>query len=82
MTNLNVTALPKPGTAPYRQAMRAAARIVALLLRPLAEAYRARCDAEHLINLNDDLLRDIGIARWEIEGAVRRGGYDGHGRWG
>jgi len=82
MTNLNVTALQKPGTAHVRQVSRAAARIVALILRPLAEVYRTRRDAEHLMGLNDDLLKHIGIARCEIDFIVHAGRYDGHRTWG
>jgi uncharacterized protein YjiS (DUF1127 family) len=82
MTNLNVTALQKPGTAHVRQVTRAAARIVALVLRPLAEAYRARRDAGHLMGLNDDLLKDIGIARSEIDFIVGTGRHNGHCKWG
>ena len=37
-------------------------------------AWRARCDAvEHLNSLNDAQLRDIGIARCDIERAVVSG---------
>lgn len=32
---------------------------------------------QHLMSLNDDLLKDIGISRCEIEVAVGRGRYDG-----
>jgi uncharacterized protein YjiS (DUF1127 family) len=82
MTNLNVTALPTPETSHVRQATRAAARIVALILGPLAQAYRARRDAEHLMSLNDDLLRDIGIARSDIDFIIHTGRCDGQRKWG
>jgi uncharacterized protein YjiS (DUF1127 family) len=81
MTNVNATVLlHKPGTAHYGQAARAVVRIVALILEPLARAYRARRDAEYLMSLSDHLLKDIGIARCEIEPVVRRGRPDDHCR--
>lgn len=82
MTNLNVTALQKPGTAPYRQAVRAVTRTVALIFAPLAQAYRARRGAEHLMSLNDDLLKDIGVTRCEIDFIVGTGRHNAHGKWG
>jgi uncharacterized protein YjiS (DUF1127 family) len=69
MTDLNLTALRKSGAGHYRQA----ARAVALLLRLLAQAHRARRDAKRLMSLDDYLLKDIGIARCEIEAIAHRG---------
>ena len=81
MTNLNATAPQTLQTSHVRQATRAAARIVALMLAPLAEAYRARRDAARLMGMNDDLLKDIGVSRGEIETLVRTGRCQGR-RWG
>jgi uncharacterized protein YjiS (DUF1127 family) len=73
MTNLNATALPTPQTSHVRQAARAAVRVVAVILAPLARAHRARRDAAHLMGLHDNLLKDIGVSRGEIETIVRTG---------
>jgi uncharacterized protein YjiS (DUF1127 family) len=73
MRNLNITAWQKPGAAHERQVARAVARAAAVILGPLAQAYRARRDAEHLMSVNDYLLKDIGITRREIEAVIRRG---------
>jgi uncharacterized protein YjiS (DUF1127 family) len=81
MTNLNATVLQKPGTAPYRQAVRAVARTVALILAPLAQAYRARRDAEHLMSLNDALLKDIGVSRCEIDFILGTSRHNAHNKW-
>jgi uncharacterized protein YjiS (DUF1127 family) len=73
MTDLSVTALQDPRAAHYRQAARAVARTVVLVLGLLAKANRARRDTKYLMSLNDYLLKDIGITRGEIEAVVRRG---------
>jgi uncharacterized protein YjiS (DUF1127 family) len=73
MTNLNVTVLQTPKTSHVGQAARAVARIATLILAPLAQAYRARRDAEHLMGLHDNLLKDIGVTRGEVESTVRAG---------
>jgi uncharacterized protein YjiS (DUF1127 family) len=73
MTNLNATALQEPKVAYDRQVARAVARTAALILVPLVQAFRARRDAEHLMGMSDHLLKDIGVARCEIETAVRWG---------
>ena len=73
MTNLNVATLQKPEVARHRHVARAVARTAALILKPLVQAYRARRDTEYLMGLNDDLLKDIGIARCEVDAAVRWG---------
>lgn len=73
MTNLNATAWQKPGTTHHGQVARAVLRAAAVILGLLAQAYRARRDAEHLMSLNDHLLKDIGIAPREIEAVVHWG---------
>jgi uncharacterized protein YjiS (DUF1127 family) len=73
MTNLNVATLQEPEVARHRHVARAVARTAALILKPLVQAYRARRDTEYLMGLNDDLLKDIGIARCEVDAAVRWG---------
>ena len=73
MTSLNLTALQNSEVSRHRHVARAVVRTVALILGPLVQAHRARRDAEHLMGLNDDLLKDIGIARCEVEDAVRWG---------
>jgi uncharacterized protein YjiS (DUF1127 family) len=70
MTNLNLTALKKPGAGHYRQAARAVARPVALLVGHLARAYRARRVTKYLMSLDDHLLKDMGISRCELEAVV------------
>jgi uncharacterized protein YjiS (DUF1127 family) len=72
MTNLNATVWQKPA-AHDRQVTRAVLRAAAVILGPLALAYRARRDAEHLMNLNDHLLKDLGVTRREIDTVVRTG---------
>ena len=49
--------------------LRGARELVALIAREL----RVRRDMRRLSELDDTMLRDIGIARSDIEGAVRRG---------
>lgn len=72
MTNLNATAWQKPA-AHHRQVARAVVQAAVVILGPLARAYRARRDAEHLTNLNDHLLRDLGITCRDIDAVVRTG---------
>jgi len=71
MTSLDATALPKPDAGHPRDIARTAVRTLALMFGPLVEAYRARRDTEHLLGLNDSLLKDIGVTRREIDAVVR-----------
>jgi uncharacterized protein YjiS (DUF1127 family) len=43
------------------------------LIEGAARELRARRDMERLAEFDDHMLRDIGLTRSEIEGAVRRG---------
>jgi len=71
MTSLST--LQGSNAGPYRQVARAVVRGVTLILGYLAQAYRARRDSEHIMGFSDHLLKDIGVARCEIEAAVRWG---------
>jgi uncharacterized protein YjiS (DUF1127 family) len=73
MTERRTTALQKPGTVRYTQVARAVTQTVALMLEYLARVYRARRDTNYLMDLDDRLLKDIGISRGEIQAVVRRG---------
>ena len=44
-----------------------------MITKPFARFFRARQAVAHLQSLNDIMLADIGITRWEIKGAVSRG---------
>lgn len=44
------------------------------LTDPLRRAWQRRRDARMLADLSDHQLRDIGLSRLDIPGAVRRGG--------
>jgi len=68
---ISLGTLQESNAGPYRQVALAVARRVALILGYLAQAYRARRDSEHVMGFSDHLLKDIGIARCEIEAAVR-----------
>ncbi len=69
MTDIKVTV---PETAHGRRVATALLTLVALLVGRLAQAHRERRDIEHLMKLDDCYLKDIGIARCEIEAVVRR----------
>jgi uncharacterized protein YjiS (DUF1127 family) len=71
MTNLNATAWQEPA-AHDGPVARAVVRAAAVILAPLARTYRARRDVEHLMNLNEHLLKDLGITRRDID-VVRSG---------
>ena len=73
MTNLGTTVLQGRRAAYRTPGARAVTRAVAAVLGCLADAYRARRDAEHLRGLNDHLLRDLETGPDQIDGAVRRG---------
>ena len=73
MTSLSMRPLPNSGGAPSRPIAWAALRSVARLLAVPVRAYRAWRDTEHVMGLSDHLLKDIGVARCEIEAAVRWG---------
>ncbi len=70
MTDIKVTV---PGTAHGRRVATALLALVALFVGRLAQAHRERRDIEHLMKLDDCYLKDIGIARCEIEAVVRLG---------
>jgi uncharacterized protein YjiS (DUF1127 family) len=73
MTNLDTTVLQVSATAHHTSGARTVTRAVTAVLGLLADAYRARRDAEHLKGLNDHLLRDLGIGPDQIDGVVRHG---------
>lgn len=73
MTSLDMPALQPPRAPFHRQFAQAALLSVARLLEAPVRAYRAWRDTEHVMGLSDHLLRDIGVARCEIEAAVRWG---------
>ena len=70
---ISLSTLQESNAGPYRQVARAITRRVALILGYLAQAYRTRRDSEHVMGFSDHLLKDIGVARCEIEAAVRWG---------
>ena len=59
MKRTDLTQLQVPATHPWR--------IATALLKVLTGALKARRDTNHLSRLNDYLLRDLGVARDEIE---------------
>jgi len=59
-------------SAAFRVA-REAFTLAASLIEGAARELRARRDMENLAHYDDHMLRDIGLARSDIEGAVRRG---------
>ena len=63
MKRTDLTHLQVPATGRWR--------IVTTLVTVLLKALKARRDTYHLSRLNDYLLRDMGIARDEIEPAHR-----------
>jgi len=73
MTSLNLWTLPNAGATPRRPLARAAMRYIARLLAVPVRAHRAWRDTEHVMGFSDHLLKDIGVARCEIEAAVRWG---------
>ena len=73
MTTSQCSDVAKAGSCSPPARARAVARTAALILKPLVQAYRARRDTEYLMGLSDDLLKDIGIARCEVDAAVRWG---------
>ena len=73
MTNLDATTLERREAPRYRQAARIVASTVAPILARLVRALRARRDAEHLMGLSDHLLKDVGIARCEVDSITRSG---------
>jgi len=52
---------------------REALTLAASLIESAARELRARRDMENLAHYDDHMLRDIGLTRSDIEGAVRRG---------
>ena len=72
MTSLSTRTLPNSGTSPSRPIAQGALRSVVRLLAVPVRAYRAWRDTEHVMGFSDHLLKDIGIARCEIDAAVRR----------
>ena len=64
MTDIKVTV---PGTAHGKRVATALLTLVALFVGRLAQAQRERRDIEHLMKLDDCYLKDIGIARCEID---------------
>ena len=52
---------------------REAFALAASLIEGAARELRARRDTERLAQYDDHMLRDIGLTRSDIEGAVRRG---------
>ena len=70
---------PLPSGAQESVSSRVAREVFALathLIRGIAHETRVRRDMNRLAEFDDYMLRDIGIARADIEGAVRRG-HDG-----
>lgn len=70
-----ISSPPRRQAGPGRIARRAITRIVAVL-KKLGTAIKAELAARHAIaelaNMNDHMLRDLGITRGEIENTVRR----------
>jgi len=73
MINLDMWTLPNSRAAPRRPIARAALRSVAHVLAVPVRAYQVWRETEHVMGLSDHLLKDIGVARCEIEAAVRWG---------
>ncbi len=57
----------------HKRAAHAILGTAGFIFRRLAQAYRVRRDMENLMRLNDYQLKDLGIARGQIEAAVRGG---------
>ena len=57
---------------------RGAFELACRLIEEFAQEVRVRRDMNRLAEFDDYMLRDIGITRTDIEGAVRRG-HDGFG---
>ena len=72
MTDLNAPPSHQPETACDSPAPGVVAWILAALESRI-HAFRSRRDAEHLANLSDYLLKDMGITRKDIDVVVRRG---------
>ncbi len=57
----------------HKRAAHAILGTTGFIFRRLAQAYRVRREIEYLKRLDDYRLKDLGIARGEIEAAVRGG---------
>ncbi len=57
----------------HKRAAHAILGTAGFIFRRLAQAYRVRREIEYLKRLDDYRLKDLGIARGEIEAAVRGG---------
>jgi uncharacterized protein YjiS (DUF1127 family) len=67
---------PLPATGEESASSRLAREVFALavgLIEGAAREFRVRRDMDRLAEFDDHMLRDIGLARTDIEGAVRRG---------
>jgi uncharacterized protein YjiS (DUF1127 family) len=67
---------PLPAAGEESASSRLAHEVFALatrLIEGAARELRVRRDMERLAEFDDHMLRDIGLARTDIEGAVRRG---------
>jgi uncharacterized protein YjiS (DUF1127 family) len=73
MTALPITCPVPDETRSLTRAPLAIARVLVQAVAAIAHELRARRDMRQLAQLNDHMLRDIGIVRADIEGAVRRG---------
>lgn len=73
-------------TAPHSDSWRAAlGNAIGRRFDSIRAAYRVRRDIDALLALDDRMLADIGLTRWDVEYAVRHGRppvgtYDGLGR--
>ncbi len=73
MTNFDAMVPQEQRGALHKRAAHAILGPAGFIFRRLAQAYRVRRDMENLMRLNDYQLKDLGIARGQIEAAVRGG---------
>ena len=73
MTNFDAMVPQEQRGALHKRAAHAILGTAGFIFRRLAQAYRVRRDMENLMRLNDYQLKDLGIARGQIEAAVRGG---------
>ncbi len=73
MTNSDAIMPQEQRGALHKRAAHTILGTAGFIFRRLAQASRVRREIEHLMKLDDYQLKDLGIARGQIEAAVRGG---------